>query len=76
MNNTGVASVVLATGLLTLMRFAARLPWHPDGLGAVLDAFCEEHDSWATRLDPRPPAARGQGQTPAPQFELLARTRA
>ena len=31
------------TARLTLTKFIARLPWHPDVLAAVFGAFCEEH---------------------------------
>ena len=40
------------TARLTLTKFIARLPWHPDVLAAVLGAFCEEHASLAERLEP------------------------
>ena len=64
------------TGLVTLTKLVWRLPWHADGLAALVDAFCEEHASWAARLDPGPPARRKHDQMPGAGLEPFTVTRA
>lgn len=63
-------------GLVTLTKLVGRLPWHADGLAALVDTFCEEHASWAARLEPEPPARRRHDQAPGAGLESLAVTRA
>jgi hypothetical protein len=63
------------SGLVTLTQIAAQLPWHSDGLGQLLEAFCQEHARWVARLEREPPAAE-ELQTSSSELGSLAFARA